>query len=125
MANFYDNWLEFWDDSQAEKRSSRAVIHEDELEWLETPQDNRVALLASPETGFRTWGSESMIAEITPGWHTGKHEHGEEGIYILEGEGFSVVNERFPLPLVFPQRRQQVAPIQRSAFVTWDATLKE
>ena len=93
MPNFYDNWLEFWNESQAEKKSSRAVIHEEELEWLETPQDVRVALLASPETGFRTWGSESMIAEIPPGWHTGKHEHGEEGIYILEGEGFSVVND--------------------------------
>ena len=92
MANFYDQWLGFWEESQNEKESSRAVIHEEELEWLETPQDFRIALMASPETGFRTWGSESMIAEIPAGWHTGKHEHGEEGIYILQGEGYSAVN---------------------------------
>ncbi len=53
MANFYDKWLEFWDESQAEKKNSRAVIHEEELEWLETPQDARVALLASPEYSHR------------------------------------------------------------------------
>ena len=53
MANFYDKWLEFWDESQAEKKNSRAVIHEEELEWLETPQDARVAPLASPEYSHR------------------------------------------------------------------------
>lgn len=92
MVNFYDKWLGFWEESLQEKRKARTVIHEEELEWVETPQDFRVALLAGPENGFRTWGSESMVAEILPGWHTGKHEHGEEGIYILEGEGFSIVN---------------------------------
>ena len=84
MANFYDKWLSFWGESLEEKRKARAVIHEEKLEWVETPQDFRVALLASPENGFRTWGSESMIAKIPPGCHTGKHEHGEEGIYILD-----------------------------------------
>ncbi len=86
----------FWEESQSEKESFRAVIHEEELEWLETPQDFRIALIAGPETGFRTWGSESMIAEIPPGWHTGKHEHGEEGIYILEGEGFKEHKKKAP-----------------------------
>src|SRR3970282_267239 len=32
------------------------------------------------------------IADIPAGHHIGKHEHGEEGIYIVEGEGFSVVD---------------------------------
>jgi uncharacterized cupin superfamily protein len=90
--NFYDKWLKFWDDSQEQKKSSRAVIHEEELEWVETPQDYRIALMAGPENGFRTWGSEVTIADIPAGSHTGKHEHGEEGIYIVEGEGFSVIN---------------------------------
>lgn len=93
MANFYDKWLKLWDESNEEKKRSRSVIHEEELEWVETPQDFRVALMAGPENGFRTWGSEALIAEIPPGSHTGKHEHGEEAIYIVEGEGFSVVNE--------------------------------
>jgi quercetin dioxygenase-like cupin family protein len=92
--NFYDRWLEMGAVSEQEKASSRRVIHFDELEWVETSQDSRAALLISPETGFRTWGSTTMRAEIPPGWHTGKHKHGEEVIYILSGEGFSVIDGR-------------------------------
>ena len=92
MANYYDSWLEAWDEGERAKKNARKVIHEEEVEWLSTPQDAKVGLLVAPETGFRTWGSESMIAEIPVGWHTGKHAHGEEGVYITEGEGFSVVN---------------------------------
>lgn len=93
-GNFYDNWLTFWDQSQQEKSRSRAVIHDEELEWVETPQDYRIALMAGPENGFRTWGSEVTIADIPPGCHTGKHEHGEEGIYIVEGQGYSIVDDQ-------------------------------
>jgi quercetin dioxygenase-like cupin family protein len=32
-----------------------------------------------------------MISEIPEGCHTGRHTHGEEGIFILEGNGFSLV----------------------------------
>ncbi|MEE9145020.1 MAG: cupin domain-containing protein [Candidatus Binatia bacterium] len=92
MANFYDTWLNFWDESVKERNQARTVIHEEELEWVETPQDFRIALLAAPENGFRTWGSETMVAEIPPGSHTGRHAHGEEAIYIVEGEGFSIVD---------------------------------
>jgi len=94
--NFYDRWLHMWDDTLEEKKTARTVIHDEELEWVETKQDHRIALMAGPENGFRTWGTEITLADIPAGHHTGKHEHGEEGIYIVEGEGFSVVNdERF------------------------------
>ena len=92
MANFYNEWLGFWETGNAKKDEARTAIHEEELEWVETDQDIRVALMAAPENGFATWGSEYLISEIPPGWHTGKHEHGEEAIYIVEGEGFSIVN---------------------------------
>ncbi len=92
MANFYDKWLRSWDETTAEKRRARKSIHEEEIEWVQTPQDAKVGLLVAPETGFRTWGTVSMVAEIPVGWHTGSHIHGEEGIHIVEGEGFSVVN---------------------------------
>src|SRR5688572_30516015 len=94
--NFYDRWLKMWDESQEEKKKARAVIHDEELEWVETPQDYRIALMAGPENGFRTWGTEITIADIPAGHHTGQHEHGEEGIYVVEGEGCSIVNgQRF------------------------------
>jgi len=92
MGTFYDNWLRFWDQTVERRRAARKVIHEEELAWLATPQDARVALLVAPETGFATWGTASLIAEIPVGWQTGEHAHGEEGIYIVAGEGFSIVN---------------------------------
>src|SRR5688572_26202477 len=94
QENFYERWLNLWDGAEAERKASRAVIHDEELEWVETPQDYRIALMAGPENGFRTWGTEITIADIPAGHHTGKHEHGEEGIFIVEGEGFSVVNDQ-------------------------------
>lgn len=90
--SFYDNWLGLWDTAERERKESRRSIHEEELHWVETPQDAKAALMVSPETGFRTWGSTSMIAEIPPHSHTGSHKHGEEGVFILSGSGFSIVD---------------------------------
>lgn len=39
MANFYGQWLEFWRKSPQKKRRARVVNHEEELEWMHTPQD--------------------------------------------------------------------------------------
>lgn len=92
MRTFYDEWLEMWAAEEEERGQSRSHIDEDALDWSETPQDARAALMISPETGFRTWGSTTMIAEIPGGSHTGAHKHGEEAIFILEGSGFSIVD---------------------------------
>ncbi|MQA62038.1 MAG: cupin domain-containing protein [Actinophytocola sp.] len=89
---FYDEWLGHWDRAELERQRSRKAIHAEELEWLETRQDSQVALVIAQETGFRTWGSETILSKIEPGEKTGCHRHGEEAIYIVEGEGFSVVN---------------------------------
>ena len=35
-----------------------------------------------------------MRAEIPVGWHTGKHLHGEEAIYIESGEGFVILDDK-------------------------------
>jgi mannose-6-phosphate isomerase-like protein (cupin superfamily) len=93
VDNFYDDWLRMWDTAERERREAPSVIHKEDLAWTETVQDHRAALLVSPENGFRTWGSTSMIAEIPPGCHTGKHKHGEEAMLILEGTGFSVIDD--------------------------------
>ncbi len=93
MENFYDRWLKFWDEAEAERTKARKVIHEEELEWIRTRQDNRVALLASPDNGFFTQGGTCMLVEIPEGWKTGKHSHGEEVIFIIEGEGCTVIDD--------------------------------
>lgn len=94
MSNFYDDWLGMWDKIGLEKKQAKKAIHSEELQWLRTRQDFKTALLAAPETGFRTWGTCTLISEIPPGCHTGKHSHGEEGIYVVKGNGFSIVNDQ-------------------------------
>ncbi len=91
MDNFYEGWLRYWDEEQEERRMARNSINEEDLEWVRTKQDWRAALLCSRETGFVTSGV-AMVSEIPQGWHTGKHSHGEEAIYIVQGQGFSVVD---------------------------------
>lgn len=90
--NFYDRWLGLWDEAEEERRKSRRNIHGEDREWVETVQDAKAALLISPETGFRTWGTTTMIAEIPPHSHTGQHKHGEEAVFIESGNGFSVID---------------------------------
>lgn len=93
MNNFYDAWLNYWDEEQAERSRGKTWIHEEDRIWVKTKQDYRAALLCSPQNGFVTTG-DVMIAEVPRGWHTGKHAHGEEAIFITEGEGFSVIDDR-------------------------------
>ena len=50
--------------------------------------------MIAPETGFPTAGSLLMKAEIPVGWHTGRHFHGEEAIYVEQGEGFLALDEK-------------------------------
>lgn len=89
---FYDEWLGLWDEAQEARRRSRRSIQPEEFEWVETVQDARTALVIAPETGFKTWGTSTILSEIPAGHRTGTHRHGEEAIYIVEGEGFTVVN---------------------------------
>ena len=91
MANFYDRWLNLSDEWQEQSDKARKHIHEEELEWVRTKQDYRAALLCSRDNGFLTAG-DIMIGEIPPGWNTGKHYHGEEAIYILQGKGCSIID---------------------------------
>ncbi|NHZ73104.1 MAG: cupin domain-containing protein [Nitrospirae bacterium] len=90
--DFYRARLQAWDDRQEQRRAARTSLHEEELTWMSTVQDARFALLVSPETGFDTWGIETAVAEILPGWHTGRHIHGEEAIYVIGGRGFIAVD---------------------------------
>lgn len=91
MANFYDRWLGASDDWGEQSANARKSIQEEELEWVRTKQDYRVALLCSRSNGFLT-PLDIMLGEIPVRWNTGKHYHGEEAIYITKGKGCSVID---------------------------------
>jgi mannose-6-phosphate isomerase-like protein (cupin superfamily) len=93
---FYDEWLETPNTVQNELEQCQAVARDKDIPWVSTPQDVKVKLMVANQLGFTTMGSNVLKAEIPVGWHTGKHRHGEEGMHILEGSGFSIINgQRF------------------------------
>ena len=93
MENFYDQWLKESERLEKIVADSPRVARAKDLKWTGTRQDQRAALMIAPETGFPTGGSLMMKAEIPAGWHTGKHVHGEEAIYVEQGEGFLVLDD--------------------------------
>jgi quercetin dioxygenase-like cupin family protein len=96
VGTFYDEWLATGDRIQEDFHRSPMIAHDRDVPWVRTRQDARVKLMVAPELGFPTMGSVVLKGEIPVGWHTGQHTHGEEGIHILSGEGFTMVEgQRF------------------------------
>lgn len=91
MENFYDKWLKSWDEEEAERSAAKKFLPEEEQEWVRTKQDYKAALLCGRENGFMTAGAV-VLAIIPRGWNTGKHAHGEEAIFIVQGKGFTVLD---------------------------------
>src|SRR5579859_1677676 len=92
--NFYARWLAESERVAAAVARAPRVAAGKELKWVRTRQDARAALMIAPETGFPTGGSLLMKAEIPVGWHTGRHLHGEEAIYIESGSGYLLLDEQ-------------------------------
>lgn len=95
-GDFYANWLAESERIESAVAAAPRLASAKDLKWVRTRQDARAALMIAPETGFPTGGSLLMKAEIPPGWHTGRHAHGEEAIFIDSGSGFLVLDgQRF------------------------------
>ncbi|HEX9268333.1 MAG TPA: cupin domain-containing protein [Candidatus Limnocylindria bacterium] len=90
--DFYRDWLETSTRLESALRRTPVVARGRDREWIETGQDARTAMLIGEATGFPTQGTALVQSEIPPGWHTGRHVHGEEAIHILAGTGFSVID---------------------------------
>src|SRR3989338_5588714 len=93
MQDFYSAWLENSENIEKTVKDAPRVAKGKSLAWMRTRQDSKAALMIAPETGFPTGGSLLMRAEIPAGWHTGKHVHGEEAIYVERGEGFMMLDD--------------------------------
>src|SRR3972149_10956993 len=94
MQDFYSAWLERSESLEKTVSEAPRVAKGKNLNWVRTRQDAKAALMIAPEKGFTTGGSLLMKAEIPVGWHTGKHLHGEEAIYVESGDGFLLLDER-------------------------------
>ena len=92
MSDFYTDWLEQSKANEKAVAESPRFTRWKDLKWVRTPQDAKAALMIAPELGFTTGGSWMMPAEIPVGWHSGKHMHGEEAIYVESGEGFMALD---------------------------------
>ncbi len=93
MQDFYNAWLAESERVEKTVQDAPRIARGKDLNWVRTRQDNKAALMIAPETGFPTGGSLLMRAEIPVGWHTGKHLHGEEAIYVERGEGFLLLDD--------------------------------
>jgi quercetin dioxygenase-like cupin family protein len=91
VGDFYSDWLRASARLESSVGRGPVVARGKALEWIETPQDARTAMLIGPASGFPTQGTALIKAEIPDGWRTGRHVHGEEAIHILAGTGFSVI----------------------------------
>ena len=93
MQDFYNAWLAESERVEKAVQEAPRIARGKDLNWVRTRQDSKAALMIAPETGFPTGGSLLMRAEIPVGWHTGKHLHGEEAIYVERGEGFLLLDD--------------------------------
>jgi quercetin dioxygenase-like cupin family protein len=92
MSDFYRGWLAESKALEQRMTAPPVVARAADLEWFETPQDARVAMLIGKASGFPTQGTALLRAEIPAGRRTGKHVHGEEAIHIVAGTGFSIID---------------------------------
>lgn len=59
-----------------------------------SPRGTRTALLVDASLGYRTTGLSIALFQIPPGGKQAKHRHpGEAVLYIVEGEGYSVIDD--------------------------------
>ncbi|HUT76892.1 MAG TPA: cupin domain-containing protein [Polyangia bacterium] len=93
-ADFYADWLARSELNELNVHRTPVVSHGCDLQWIETRQDHRIAMLIGEQVGFPTQGTSVCKIGIPAGHHTGRHRHGEEAIHVLTGRGCIVVAGR-------------------------------
>lgn len=79
--------------SWSERLKARRHTSFGELELRTSPRGSRTALLVDRSLGYRTTGLSIAMFQIPPGGKQANHRHpGEALLYIVEGEGHSVVD---------------------------------
>lgn len=73
------------------KKNSRIVMKKRDIKWDNAHPQSRSATLVDAREGFATTFVNVGISEIAPKTHTGKHKHTEAVVYILSGQGYSII----------------------------------
>jgi gentisate 1,2-dioxygenase len=93
-AQVYLRQLNFAAEEEERRRASKVLVRGDELTFQPTPM-GRVAYAIDPSSGFHVKAMGSVVAEITPGKHSGAHRHLYDEIdYVVAGEGRVVVEDQ-------------------------------
>ena len=77
-ADFYSDWLAASERNAAIVEHSPIVARGRELTWIETPNEDRIAMLIGEQVGFPTNGTSLCRVAVPEGRHTGRHRHGED-----------------------------------------------
>ena len=93
-ADFYSDWLAASERNAAVVERSPIVARGRELTWIETPNEDRIAMLIGEQVGFPTNGTTLCRVEVPESRHTGRHRHGEEAIHVLSGSGCALIGGR-------------------------------
>ena len=93
-ADFYADWLAASERNASVVERSPIVARGRDLVWIETPNEDRLAMLIGEQVGFPTNGTNLCKVIVPVGRHTGRHRHGEEAIHVVRGQGFVVVGGR-------------------------------
>lgn len=87
-TDFYQAWLDASAANQRDLARAPVLSRAADRTWIETVHDFRTATVIGAAAGFATQGTSVTIADVPPHHHTGRHRHGEEAIFVLEGSGF-------------------------------------
>jgi quercetin dioxygenase-like cupin family protein len=93
-ADFYADWLAASERNAVAVERSPIVARGRGLTWIETPNEDRIAMLIGEQVGFPTNGTSLCRVAVPEGRHTGRHRHGEEAIHVLAGSGCILVGGR-------------------------------
>ena len=89
MGDFYSDWLRASARLESSVGSGPVVARGRELEWIETPQDARAAMLIGAASGFPTQGT-ALVRRRSRGLAHRASRAGEEAI-TSRGTGFSII----------------------------------
>lgn len=94
VTDHYEYYLRLLEEERHARLSVPHVIKQSSLKWEDT-RNGRIKWILHPQLGQGMRQYECYLQEIPPGGRSGKHFHvGEEIHYIMEGEGYDVIDDR-------------------------------